>query len=140
MLIFNSFSLIAFCSRPYDFNITSDFITSKDDSILTSSTSKSSGSSSTLRSKALSKVFEKYKKKQASDTSDNSNQSSQSSSKKKTETTGRNRWWLVKSNKLIIEDSNAYVYMCLRMSITMFVCIFGYLLSVKLFVNLVNLK
>ncbi|CAB4375983.1 unnamed protein product [Rhizophagus irregularis] len=77
----------AFHSSPYDFNITSDFIASKDDSILTSSTSKSSGSSSknsgTLRSKVLSKVLEKLKKKQPSDTSDNSNQSSQSSSKKK---------------------------------------------------------
>ncbi|EXX58852.1 Ipl1p [Rhizophagus irregularis DAOM 197198w] len=61
----------AFHSSPYDFNITSDFITSKDDSVLTSSTSKSGGSSSTLRSK-VSKVFEKFKKKQASDTSDNS--------------------------------------------------------------------
>ncbi|UZO24131.1 uncharacterized protein OCT59_016449 [Rhizophagus irregularis] len=71
----------AFHSRPYDFNITSDFIqyisTSK------SNTSKSSGS---LRSsKVISKVFEKFKKKQVSDTSDNSNQSSQSSSKKKQE-------------------------------------------------------
>ncbi|CAB4443369.1 unnamed protein product [Rhizophagus irregularis] len=73
----------AFHSKPYDFNINSDFI--QYSSTSKSSTSKSSDSSSTLRSKVISKVFEKFKKKQVSDTSDNSNQSSQSSSKKKQE-------------------------------------------------------